>query len=168
MVKKVKIGKKTILLGMLILLCSLSFGMVAQAKPDRLTINFEFVWDHFEPAEREWLTNGGIYHTIATPHYGYITTSDADMVGNVFYTGNLVVFDLTTFEGLGGGVFEFNGNYDYETAGFSGRMNFKIKDFLIIGKLTAHGTGIWEGKLIKGTMLGVLGGATQVQITIWN
>lgn len=153
---------------MLILLCSLSFGMVAQAKPQRQVINFEYVWDSYDLPEREWLTNGGIYHTIMTPHYGHITYSDSSLVGNVYYCGNLVLFDLALFEGLGGGIFEFTGEYDYETAGFYGKIHFKIKDFTIVGKLNCHGTGAFEGKLIKGTFIGALGGATDVQISIWN
>ncbi len=165
---KMKIGKKTLMLGTLILLCSFSLGLMVQAKPDRVVINFEFIWTNFGEAEREWFSEEGIYHTRMTPHYGYVTSSDSNFVGDVYYNGNLVIFDLTTFEGLGGGIFEFTGTYNGETAGFTGRLHFKIVDFMIIGTLKCHGLGIFEGKLIKGTSLGVLGGATSVQISIWN
>ncbi|MHA1219260.1 MAG: hypothetical protein ACTSSN_09090 [Candidatus Heimdallarchaeaceae archaeon] len=103
-----------------------------------------------------------------TPHFGLVNESTSDFAGDVYYCGNLVVFDLTTFEGLGGGDFSFDGTYEGETAGFIGKLHFKIVNFMIVGKLNCHGTGIFEGKLIKGTTLGALGGATIVQISIWN
>lgn len=163
-----KIGKKTLMLGTLLLLCSLSLGLTAQAKPGKVVINFEFMWDDYDPAEREWFSEEGIYHTYQTPHYGHVTASDSDFLGDVYYCGNLVIFDLTTFEGLGGGDFEFDGTYNGETAGFTGKLHFKIVDFMIIGKLNLHGFGAFEGNHIKGTSLGVLMGSTTVQITIWN
>ena len=168
MVKKMKIGKKTLMLGTLLLLCSFSLGLMVQAKPARTVINFEFVWDEYGEAERVWFSEEGIYHTIMTPHYGHVTSSDSDFAGDVYYCGNLVIFDLTTFEGLGGGVFTFDGTYNGEDAGFIGKLHFKIVDGEIIGKLNCHGTGIFEGNLIKGTSVGALGGVTVVQITIWN
>jgi len=163
-----KLGKKTLMLGTLILLCSFSIGLIAQAKPDRVDINFEFIWTAFGAPEREWTSEEGIYHTIQTPHYGIVTASDSDFAGDVYYCGNLVVFDLATFEGLGGGDFEFTGTYNGEFAGFIGKLHFKIVNFMIIGKLNCHGFGAFEGNHLKGTSLGALGGSTTVQLTIWN
>ncbi len=168
MVKKMKIGKKTIMLGTLLLLCSFSFGMLAQAKPARAVLTFEFVWDKYGDPVRAWTTEGGIYHSIMTPHYGSVTDSYTGFIGTVYYCGNLVLFDPANWVGLGGGVFKFDGAYNGNVAGFIGKLHFKIENFQIIGKLTCHGTGIFEGKLIKGTSLGALGGATVVQISIWN
>jgi len=163
-----KIGKKTLMLGTLLLLCSLSFGMLTQAKPDRAVLTFEFVWDAFGDPEREWVSEEGIYHTIMTPHFGYVNETTSDFAGDVYYCGNLVVFDMTTFEGLGGGDFLFDGTYQGDAAGFIGKLHFKIVDFMIVGKLNCQGTGIFEGMHIKGTSLGPLGAPTIVQISIWN
>ena len=154
--------------GTLLLLCSFSIGLLAEAKPDRAILTFEFVWDSYGYPERDWTTNGGIYHSIMTPHYGSVTPTHTDFAGDVYYCGNLVLFDPAMWLGLGGGEFIFDGTYDGETAEFIGKLHFKIENFQITGKLNCFGTGIFEGNHIKGISLGSLGGATIVQISIWN
>jgi hypothetical protein len=163
-----KIGKKTIVFGTLLLLCSFSIGLLAQAKPDRVTITFVYEWTSYGAPEREWMSEDGVYHTIMTPHWGVILSSDADLTGDVFYIGNLVLTDPAMWVGLGGGTFEFDGLYNGLAAGFSGRFNFKIADFQVVGKLNCHGIGAFEGMLIKGTIIGFLGAPATVEITLWN
>ncbi len=67
-----KTKKKVILLGMLILLCSLSIGMTAQAKPSRTVINFAFDLNVSGDAERIWETPSGIWQIRNTPHVGSV------------------------------------------------------------------------------------------------
>lgn len=163
-----KIGKKTLLLGMLVLLCSLSFGLV-QAKPaDRIVIDFDYAMWVSDLPEKDWLTNGGIYQARNTPHLGIVTYSESDLSGNFYYCGN-VMLNFATYDGVGGGYFEFNGLYGEGNAvGFVGKMHFKIKGGYLTGIFNCFGTGAWEGQLIKGTLEGGLGGPYIAQLVICN
>ena len=163
-----KSGKKTLMFGTLLFLCLISFGLTIQAKPDRVEINFEYIWESYGSPEREWFTDSGIYHSIMTPHYGVVIASDSDFTGDVYYIGNLVLFDPALFEGLGQGILELTGTYNGMYAGFDARMHFKIENFMIIGKINGHGYGAFEGNHIKGTFVAALGGVTSVQMFIWN
>ena len=166
-----KIGKKTVLLGMLVLLCSFSLGFMVQAKPaDRIVI--DFTYDMWVPEgavpEREWFSDEGIYQARATPHVGIVTWSDSDFYGNFIYIGN-VWLDFATYDGSGGGYFDFTGNYGEGTAvGFVGKMHFKIKGGYLTGTFNVFGSGAWEGLHLKGTLEGPLGGSYDAQLIIWN
>ena len=163
-----KIGKKTVLLGMLVLLCSLSFGLV-QAKPaNRIVINFTYTMDVSGFPDREWYPSGGIYQARNTPHEGLVTWSDSDFYGEIYYCGN-VMLKLVTLDGVGGGYFSFTGIYGEGTvAGFYGKLNFKIESYYLTGTFNFHGTGAFEGKLLKGTSEGFVGGPYTAQLIIWN
>jgi len=132
-----KIGKKTVLLGMLVLICSFSLGFMVQAKPaDRTVIDFDYaMWVSGFP-EREWFSEEGIYHARNTPHLGSVTWSDSDFYGEFYYCGN-VKLDSATLDGVGGGYFEFTGVYGEGNAvGFAGKLHFKIKGGYLIGTFT--------------------------------
>ena len=164
-----EIGKKTVLLGMLVLLCSFSLGFMVQAKPaDRIVINFTYTMGVSGDADRVWFPSGGIYQARNTPHVGIVTWSDADFHGDIYYCGNVMLV-LATYSGLGGGIFELTGFYGEGTAaGLIGRLNFKIEFGYLTGTFNLHGTGAFEGKLLKGTCEGGLGGPYEAQLIIWN
>lgn len=163
-----KLGKKVVVLGIVVLLCSLSIGMMVQAKPDRTEINFEFNWFTLGTPKKEWMTNSGIYQVRMTPHDGSILSSSVDIWGDLYYIGNLIIFDLATFEAKGGGYIEFTGSYNEFPAGFTGRMNFVIENFYITGTLNLHGSGSLDGMHLKGTMEGPLGGPYFAYLLIWS
>ena len=164
-----KTSRKLIFLGMIVLLSSLIVGTATtHAKPDRTTIEFTYKWTSYGVPEREWTSGKGIYHTIMTPHYGEIITEESPLYGDVYYIGNLVIFDLVTFDGLGQGIFEFTGYYNCLPASFAGKMHFKIENAFITGAFVCHGEGALEGKLIKGTFESFLGAPTSVVLVIWN
>ncbi len=169
MVEIMKTSRKLIFLGMIVLLSSLIVGTTTtQAKPDRTTIEFVYKWISYGLPEREWISEEGIYHTIMTPHWGEIISEESPLQGDVYYIGNLVIFDLATFDGLGQGIFEFTGHYGSAEAGFEGKMHFKIKNAFITGAFVCHGSGALEGKLLKGTFEAFLGAPTSVVLVIWN
>jgi len=163
-----KIGKKTVLLGILVLLFSTSLGFMVQAKPaDRTVINFTYTMVAGVP-ERMWYPSGGILMARNTPHEGEVTWSDTDFYGDIYYSGNIMLV-LATYDGVGGGIYEFTGFYGEGNAvGFYGRHNFKIEMGYLTGTFNFHGTGAFEGKLIKGTGEGPLGGPYNGQLIIWN
>lgn len=163
-----KIGKKTVLLGILVLLCSTSLGFMVQAKPpDRTVINFTYTMVAGVP-ERMWFPLEDILMCRNTPHDGEVKWSDTDFYGDVFYSGNIKL-NMVTYCGLGGGFFELTGFYG-EGAELSlyGRLNFKIEFGYLTGTLNLHGTGALEGKLLKGTTEGMIGGTYTGQLIIWN
>ena len=165
-----KIGKKTVLLGMLVLLCSFSLGFMVQAKPDRTVINFTYeMWvSETEPPDRAWFSDEGIYQARGTPHYGYVSYSDIDFGGDIYYCGN-VMLDFATWNGVGGGYFEFTGFYgEGITVGLTGKLNFKIVAGYLTGTFNFFGSGAFEGKHLKGTCEGPLGGPYEAQLIIWN
>lgn len=162
-----KLGRKVILFGMLILIGSIFIATPVQAKKTRTTINFTYEM-HGTVAERQWITDSGILQARRNPHYGFILTSDCDLSGDLFYLGDLTLFSLITYEGRGGGPFEFTGIYDGEAASFTGKSHLTIESFIISGTFNVHGTGSLLGHL-KGTILGVLGGTTYTAtLTFWN
>ena len=167
-----KTKKKVIFLGMLILLCSLSIGMTAQAKPTRTVIDFAFYLEVSGPAERIWVSEDGIWQIRNTPHIGSVLSGESEIQGEFFYLGNLILFDdllnPTTFNSIGGGVFEFTGTYLGEEAGFTGKLHFTIENFYGTGYFNVHGSGALEGMHLKGTYDGYLGGIYDAQLVIWN
>jgi len=160
-----KIGKKTLMLGTLLLLCSLSLGMVTQAKHTNPKIYFEFVYDSYGDPIKTWFDKDGIYHAKRTPHYGHVTAGD--ITGDIYYNGN-VVLDFATWSGYGGGIIEFTGFYDDEAAGFKGVLTFYIEFGVVYGTLNCPGSGAFTGLLFKGTILAYLGGTSYVDLVIWN
>lgn len=167
-----KTKKKLAFFGMIFLLCFFLTGTTTQAKKDKPVINFTFVWDVIDHADRMWESCDGVWHLRDSPHYGHVLTGDADFYGDLYLLSSLNLFDdllaPTTFNSVGWGTFSFEGNYWEEAVGFSGQINFKIEDFYITAKFTVHGSGGFEGSLIKGTMEGWLGGINYVQMTIMN
>ncbi|MHA1203291.1 MAG: hypothetical protein ACTSQ4_12335 [Candidatus Heimdallarchaeaceae archaeon] len=143
-----KTKKKVILLGMLVLLCSLSIGMTAQAKPNRTVINFAFDLHVSGAAERIWETGSGIWQIRNTPHIGSVLSGESDIAGTFFYLGNLILFDdlmdPLTFNSIGGGIFEFTGTYLGEEAGFTGKLHFTIFEFYATGYFNVQGSGAFE------------------------
>lgn len=160
-----KIGKKTVLLGTLLLLCSLSLGMVTQAKHTNPTLYFEYVYDVLGEPVKAWIDKDGLYHAKRTPHYGHVTAGD--ITGDIYYIGN-VVLDLATYNGNGGGIIEFTGFYEGEAAGFKGVLKFYVEFGVVYGTLNCPGSGAFTGLLFKGTFLAYLGGFTYVDLVIWN
>jgi len=168
MVKKMKTGKKVAFFGMLFLLCFLISGTtMTQAKQYRTVINFDYEMWVSGDADRVWFPSGGIYQARNTPHEGIVTGSDALFDGNFIYIGDIML-KLVTLDGVGGGYFEFYGTYNEIAAGFVGILIFKIKGYYLTGTFNCHGTGAFEGKLLKGTIEGVVGGPYQAQLIIWN
>lgn len=167
-----KTKKKVILLGMLVLLCSLSIGMTTQAKPNRTVIDFAFDLHVSGDAERIWETPSGIWQIRNTPHVGSVLSGESDIAGTFFYLGNLILFDdlfdPTTFNSIGGGIFEFTGTYLGEEAGFTGKLHFTIFEFWATGSFNVQGSGALEGMHLKGTYEGWLGGVYEAQLVIWN
>ncbi|MHA1367892.1 MAG: hypothetical protein ACTSP5_16000 [Candidatus Heimdallarchaeota archaeon] len=162
-----KIRRNVVLLGMLILLCSFLTVTAVQAKPTRTVINFVYFLETSGEPARIWFSDEGMYQVRGTPHEGHIHTSDSDFSGELFYLGDLTL-NLTTYEGRGGGLFEFSGEYLGEAASLTGKSHFKIRNFLITGTLLLHGSGSLEG-LIKGTFEGPLGQPYYTaQIIIWT
>ena len=164
-----KMGRRFVILGITILICSFVFVTVGvQAKKaDRIELTFEYEWTSFDPAEKEWTTDKGILHTLQTPHYGVVTTGDIE--GDIYYCGNLIL-DLNTFSGKGGGTFQFTGTYNGEAAGFKGKMIFEIENFALTGTLNCPGSGAFKNTLIKGTVSTViiLTHTTYVTIVLWT
>ncbi|OLS30441.1 MAG: hypothetical protein HeimAB125_19300 [Candidatus Heimdallarchaeota archaeon AB_125] len=160
-----KIGKKTILLGTLLLLCSLSLGMQTQAKHTNETLSFEYYYyDYGAPVKL--FDKDGFYIAKRTPHYGIIV--DGDIEGEIYYNGNIFL-DLATYNGWGGGIIEFTGNFEGEAAGFKGVLKFKVVGGAISGTLNCPGSGAFTGLLFKGTFVAILGGGnTYVDLVIWN
>ena len=167
LVNKMKMGRRSALIGITILLCSFIFVTVeVQAKkPIRTELTFEYIWTGFGEHKKEWTTNNGIYHTLQTPHYGEVISGD--IVGDIYYCGNLIL-DLATYSGKGGGVFEFTGEYEGEPAGFKGKLLFEIEFGVVFGTLNCPGTGAFENILLKGTIDSVLGGSTLVSLILWT
>jgi hypothetical protein len=154
------------LLGLVILLGSIIVSTTTlQAKHANPTISFEYIWTAFDAPQKEWFDKDGVYHAIKTPHYGIVTTGDIE--GDIYYNGN-VVLDFVTFDGKGGGIFEFTGYYEGEAAGFRGKMLFVIEGGIVYGTLNCPGSGAFNGLLFKGTVVAPLGGTTIVELTIWN
>ncbi len=173
MVKLMKTTKKIAVFGMVFLLCFFLTGATTtQAKKDKPVINFTFVWDVIGHADRMWESCNGVWHLRDTPHDGHVVTGDSDFYGDLFLMSSLNVFDdmmaLTTLNSVGWGTFSFEGNYWEEAVGFTGQINFKIHEWYMIGKFTCHGSGGFEGSLIKGTIEGWIGGTNIVQMTIMN
>ncbi|MHA2255521.1 MAG: hypothetical protein ACXAAM_05575 [Candidatus Heimdallarchaeaceae archaeon] len=165
-----KVGKKVILLGMILLLSTLIVSTVTtQAKPERSEINFEFAWTEFDDPKKEWTTKNNVLHTLMTPHWGPILSSDSDFSGELYYIGNLKL-DLNTFSGRGGGHIEFTGFYNGDPAGFWGLSYFVIDELVLTGNLVLHGTGAFDGYLIKGTYSTILFvlPTTSANIILWN
>jgi len=166
-----KLGKKTILLGMVLLLCSFIVSTATtQAKHVNPPIYFEYVWDYTEPALKFWFDKDGVYHAIKTPHIGHVTSGDID--GDIYYNGN-VVLDFATLDGKGGGIFEFTGTYGLDAAGFRGKLLFYIEAGVIYGTLNCPGTGAFAGMLLKGTVfayldLGQNPPPAVAELVIWN
>ena len=164
-----KMGRRFALVGLTILLSSIIFGSVGiQAiKPVRTELTFEYHWTSYEAAKKEWTTDDGILHTLQTPHYGEVTAGD--LVGDVYYCGNLIL-DLNTYSGKGGGKFEFEGEYNGEAVGFSGKMIFEIDSLVLTGTLNCPGSGAFKNTLIKGTVYTVLFvlPVTYVTIVLWT
>jgi hypothetical protein len=168
-----KTKKKVILLGMLVLLCSLSIGMTTtQAKPNRTVIDFAFDLNVSGAAERMWETGSGIWQIRNTPHIGSVLSSESGIDGTFFYLGNLILFDdlfdPTTFNSIGGGIFEFIGTYWGEEAGFTGKLHFTIFELYGTGYFNVQGSGAFEGMHLKGTYEGYLGVVYDAQLVIWN
>lgn len=173
MVKKMKIGKKTVSLGMIFLFSSIILSTaLTQAKPDRTTIIFEYTWHEIGHAERMWISEEGIWQLRNTPHIGNVSYCEADFYGDLYLLSDLTVFDdilnPTTFNSVGRGIFEFTGYYNGDIAGFEGKMNFVIENFYITAKFVCHGTGAFDGHLLKGTVEHWLGGLCYAEMVIWN
>lgn len=166
MVDIMKTSKKFILFGLVILLSSLIVcTATTQAKHVNHTLSFEYNWTGFEAPLKEWTDKDGVYHAIKTPHYGVVTAGDIE--GDIYYNGN-VVLDFATYDGKGGGIFEFTGFYEGLAAGFRGKMLFIIEGGIVYGTLNCPGSGAFDGLLFKGTVIAALGGSTSVELVIWN
>ena len=166
-----KTSKKVISLGMIILLSTLIISTTTtQAKKPARTeiINFEYKWDSHTDAKKEWTTNKGVLHTLQTPHFGTVQEG-GDIAGTLYYCGNLIL-DTISFNGKGGGYFEFTGEYHGAPAGFWGIMYFDIEALVLTGTLNLHGTGAFEGMLLKGTVYTILFvmPTTFVSLVVWN
>ena len=150
-----KMGRRVVIIGMTILICSFIFVTVGvQAKkPIRTELTFEYKWTSFGGPKKEWTTDEGIYHSLQNPHYGIVMAGDIE--GEVYYCGNLIL-DMNTFSGKGGGIFEFTGEYDGKAASFRGKMIFEIEELVLTGTLNCPGSGAFENILIKGTVSTVL------------
>jgi len=164
-----KTTKKVAFFGMILLLCiSLGTAMTQAKKADRIVIDFIYTMDVSGDADRLWYPSGTILQARNTPHEGIVTWSDTDFYGEIYYCGNIML-NLVTLDGVGGGYFEFTGVYlEGTVAGFTGRLNFKIKGYYLTGTFNFFGTGAFEGKLLKGTCEGVVGGPYTAQLIIWN
>ena len=160
-----KLGKKTIILGTLILLCSLSFSMLVQGKHTYIEIDYEYFWDYTEPPVKEWFDKNGLYHGILTPHY--TTSVTGDITGEGYYIGN-VVLDLESYCGWGHGRFEINGLYEGEEAGLKGISNFYVEYGILYGELVCTGSGALQGLLFRGTLFAYLGWINIVHLEVWN
>ena len=168
LVEIMKTSKKVISLGMVILLSTFIISTTTtQAKPDRIEINFEYHWYDYTPPKKEWTTDKGVLHTLQTPHFGIVDSGD--ITGELYYCGNLIL-DLNTYNGKGGGYFEFTGEYEGDSAGFWGIMYFDIEALVLTGTVNLHGTGAFEGMLIKGTVYTILFvlPTTSVSLVVWN
>lgn len=165
-----KTSKKSIFLVMTILLSSfIVSAATTQAKPQRTEINFEYFWVDYGEPKKEWTTKNNVLHTLMTPHWGEVSDSDSDFYGDIYYIGNLKL-NLNTYSGRGGGYIDFEGYYNGIDAGFWGIMYFTIDELVLNGKMVLHGTGAFDGCLIKGTVSTILFviPTTYVTITIWN
>ena len=161
-----KTSKRLLFLGMIVLLSSLIVGTVTtQAKHTNPTIWFEYYYDEYGEPIKSWTDKDGIYHAIRTPHYGPIIAGDIE--GDIYYNGN-VELDFVTYCGKGGGIIEFTGTYNGDAAGFRGRLHFVIEFGVIIGTLNCPGSGAFNGLLLKGTFIAILGGNTVVNMIIHN
>jgi hypothetical protein len=105
------------------------------------------------PAEKEWYPDGRM-HFRGVPHEGFLT---GDLTGDLFFMGNNNL-DAATVDGVGWGILTFVGTGADSGKSFEGIEHFKISSFWVSGKFTCHGSGLFEGMLIKGSMDGPLGG----------
>jgi len=161
-----KLGRKAILFGMLILIGSIFIAVPVQAEKTRTTINFVYYLKDSGDPIRFWITKDNILHMRGTPHDGYIDSSDSDFTGDIYYTGNINL-DLNIYEGSGGGIFEFNGECLGAPASFSGRLNFILDSTGIYSTFTLHGTGSLQG-LLKGTSIGLGEHLYAAELVIWT
>ncbi|MHA1211633.1 MAG: hypothetical protein ACTSSH_04140 [Candidatus Heimdallarchaeota archaeon] len=167
-----KIKRNVALLGMFILLCTFFIVIPVQAKqPTRTVINFTYALEVSGDAERLWVTEDGIWQIRNTPHEGLILTSDADLNGDLFYLGDLTLFDNLldpiSLNSTGRGPFEFVGEYNGLPASFVGKLHIRIVNFYITGYFVCHGSGSLQG-LLKGTVEGWYGGTYSAQMVIWT
>ena len=146
--------------------------MTTQAKPNRTVIDFTFDLHVSGDAERIWETGSGIWQIRNTPHIGSVLSSESGLRGEFFYLGNLILFDdlnnPTSFNSIGGGIFEFTGSYFGVEAGFTGKLHFTIENFFATGYFNVLGSGAFEGMHLKGTYSGLLGGIYDALLVIWN
>ena len=164
-----KMGRRLVLLGMTLLICSFIFGAVGvQAKKTTIEVDFVYGWDLIDHAEKMWETPSGIWHLRGSPHYGSVVSSDSCFDGSIIYLGNLNLFDdlmdPTTFNSVGWGTVEFTGKYNGEPVGFAGIVTLKIQNYYITGKFVCHGSGAFDGMLVKVAFEGWLGSTCEAQL----
>lgn len=136
-------------------------------------IDFEYVYDVIGDPAAMFTDSLGAYYLFNTPHWGHVTDSDKQyFYGDIYYENMLLLLDdlmnPTTFNGMGYGLFQFDGIYKGEEAGFTGNLGFIIENFAIIAHFLAVGEGALAGCLITGYCTSSIGGITYVQMSIYR
>jgi hypothetical protein len=136
-------------------------------------INFEYVYDVIGSPADIWPDSNGVWYLFDTPHWGHVTDSDKHyFYGDIYYENVLILLDdlmnPTTFNGMGYGLFEFDGIYKGREASFTGNLGFIIDNFAVIGHFLAVGEGALAGCLITGYLTAVVGGSSYVEMSIYR
>lgn len=157
--------KATRLLAVSFVLCFILFlsasNMSVRAKTTTTTVNFYFTNNPDPvplPNTKFWISEEGVLLSRNYPHSGDVW---GDLTGSLVYVGDLNSNDwyftpdwhLVILGGVGGGSLTL----DVDGGTFEGIMRFKIIDGVVYGKFTLHGSGSFDGMLLKGTFEGPLG-----------
>ena len=133
----------------LILIASLVFPVVSvTAKSTTTSFVAQESVAPVGPPERQWISEDGVLHVRNRPAEGTIW---GDLNGTVTVISNINL-DLATGNGTGHSTIIREGEWNGMTGSFEGRSQFTFVGFQFNeGQTTAHGTGDFEGLLMKVT-----------------
>ena len=147
-----KLGKKSSILFLIVLIGSLTLGITVEAKSKEY-LYFEF---QAEVTGQDyfifWTDDEGMSH-IRAKQYSTIITADCLLQGDFAGVINTQI-DLATFCGSSLTHQVFLGTYEGEVVGYTAIIQVQIRYGIANGILVGHGTGAWEGCQIRGTTYG--------------
>lgn len=151
-VTNMKLGKKSLILFLIVLFGSLTLGITGEAKSKEY-LYFEF---QAEVTGQSyfifWTDDEGISH-IRAEQFSTIITEDCPFQADFVAVVNSQI-DLATFCGSSLTHQVAVGTYDGETVGYTAIIQVQVRNGIANGILVGQGTGAWEGCQIRGTTYG--------------
>lgn len=124
---------------------------IAHAPATRNEFTGTFSMTATSPGDLYFLKSG-IMRQVGAEASGPVASSDPRLNGGVLQIELYVIFNLNTGEGNGFGSFAIS-NAD---GTFEGRFTVKDTNYILFdGKIEGHGTGAYEGLLVKLEMTGI-------------